>query len=202
MNGFAVAVLLAALPAPADDPKEGFVPLFNGKDLSGWKPDVKAAAGNPFAVKDGVIAVSGGGGKLLSAASYQDFELRLEFRFVDKASDSGVFLRMAPGGGYQVQTKPHAGPKGLGEVRGGKKDTLDLKHDTDAVKKAMKPVGEWQTYAITVRDTRAEVWLNGVPVCTADGLKSDAGPIGFQAEYGKLEYRNVRIKPLPLGKKP
>ena len=61
----------------------------------------------------------------------------------------------------------------------------------------MKPVGEWQTYTIIARGPHAEAWLNGVLVCTVEGLKElSAGSVGLQGEYGHLQFRNIRIKDL------
>lgn len=53
-------VVAAALLAHSE---AKFVPLFNGTDLTGWKPSLKAGSENPFAVKDGGVAVTGKGGK-------------------------------------------------------------------------------------------------------------------------------------------
>ena len=74
----AVAVaLLAGLATrtAADDPPEGFVKLFNGKDTAGWKAhNGKTEA---WKVADGVLHVNGGGGWLMTEKEYGDFELRL-----------------------------------------------------------------------------------------------------------------------------
>src|SRR5437899_8586901 len=75
-------------PQVADDKETGFTSLFNGKDLTGWH----IMGGGQFSVKDGVILLNKGGGWLRSDKEYKDFELRLEFRFVEKNANSGIFL--------------------------------------------------------------------------------------------------------------
>ena len=85
-------LLLAMLLSPQDD---GFVTLFNGKDLEGWT----AAAGHAWVVEDGVIALKGktdgaehNGEYLWTKEQYGDFVLELEFKVPEKAN-SGIFLR-------------------------------------------------------------------------------------------------------------
>ena len=66
-------------------------PLFNGKDLSGWK----VIGGSPTAwkVEDGLLYCGGGGGSWLATTDeYANFELELEFR-LPEGGNSGVFLR-------------------------------------------------------------------------------------------------------------
>src|SRR5262249_12722337 len=88
------ATTLVVLPAltRADDAKvpEGFTPLFNGKDLTGWKSTGKA---DLWKADGGVIAIEkGGGGYLMTEKEYGDFELRLEYK-LSKGANSGVGLR-------------------------------------------------------------------------------------------------------------
>src|SRR5437016_9626642 len=103
--GIALAARIAAGESPASDkPETGFTSLFNGKDLDGWH----IMGGGQFSAKDGVILLNKGAGWLRSEKQYKDFELRLEFRFVEKNANSGIFLRAnddkGPSKAYQVQT--------------------------------------------------------------------------------------------------
>ncbi len=68
--------------------------LFNGKDLTGWK----AMGENQWVVKDGVLTSPRSGANLISDQKFEDFKLRVEFRY-KKGSNSGVYLR----GRYEVQ---------------------------------------------------------------------------------------------------
>ena len=84
--------------------EDGFVRLFNGKDLSGWHRHEglpKTDIGGKWWVEDGVITgmqyPKGRGGFLTVDEEYRDFELRLEAK-IDYPFDSGVFLRVGPDG--------------------------------------------------------------------------------------------------------
>lgn len=97
-------LLILVRPAPADDPKkdEGWIALFNGKDLSGWTPKITGyAAGENYAdtfrVEDGVLKVSydkytkfdGKFGHLFFKTPYSKYRLRIEYRFVGEQCPGG-----------------------------------------------------------------------------------------------------------------
>ena len=75
-----------------DAQSEGFVPLFNGKDLKGWK--VYNGQESAWGTEEGLLFTRGGnGGRLMTQKVYADFELRLEYK-MSKRGDSGVVLRL------------------------------------------------------------------------------------------------------------
>jgi hypothetical protein len=112
-------------------------------------------------------------------------------------------VRSAPGGGYQLQTKPYASIKGLGELRSNSsKEVFNRNHDIEATKKAFKPIGEWQTYTVILQGAKGAVFLDGQRICTAAGLQfTKAGAIGLQGKYGHLQFRDIRIKELPTNER-
>lgn len=175
-----------------DAAEERFVSLFNGEDLSGWHITKEA----PFTVQDGVIHLEGGSGSLLSEQQYRDFELRLDFRFVNGSGDSGVYIRDADGQKYQIQTNSAFGPRGLGSIRAGKKEEIKTTYNEAVIPMIRRGKGEWYSYAIVVQGQRATVSVNGIPTATAEGLIDRAGSIGFQAERSALQFKNIRIKEL------
>ncbi|WAC17803.1 DUF1080 domain-containing protein [Luteolibacter sp. SL250] len=73
-------------------------PLFNGKDLSGWTPDVPSADGKPetppsFIVRDGLLVSKGDPkGHLVSDKSYSNYKLEVEYRFPGKGGNCGVLI--------------------------------------------------------------------------------------------------------------
>jgi hypothetical protein len=73
-------------------------PLFNGKDLTGWTPDVPSADGKPetppsFIVRDGLLVSKGEPkGHLVSDKSYSDYKLEIEYRFTGKGGNCGVLI--------------------------------------------------------------------------------------------------------------
>ncbi len=193
-----LAIPTAALDKEADKSvvEPGFTSLFNGKDLDGWH----IMNQGQFSAKEGVIFLNRGGGWLRSDKEYKDFELRLDFRFLNEKADSGIFIRASkegkkwPSKNYQVQTMDDPSicsvfPAGLPKLQNAKKDAAKLK-------KVMKPTGEWQSYVITAKGPHVEVKLNGELIFEADGLVDQAGYLGLQGEGGLLEFKNIRIKQL------
>jgi hypothetical protein len=191
----AAAALVLAYAGQAQDAKteEGFTSLFNGKDLTGWHVENKGK----FSVKDGVIFLDKGSGWLRSDKEYQDFELRMDFRFVSKNADSGIFVRASkegknwPAKSYQVQTMDN---DSIGNVFPAGLSKAKVKRDAALVKQTRKKTGEWQSYALTVQGDKLEVKLNGKTVTNATGLAVQPGYVGLQGEGGQLEFKNIRIK--------
>jgi len=190
---FAARPIVAHEQPPADDKETGFTSLFNGKDLTGWH----IMGGGQFSVKDGVILLNKGGGWLRSDKEYKDFELRLQFRFVEKNANSGIFLRAnddnGPSKAYQVQTMDG---DSIGDIYTRELAKPTVKRDAEKLKKAFKPTGEWQEYAITAKGGQLEVKLNGELITVAEGLADQPGYIGPQGEGGILEFRKIRIREL------
>lgn len=73
-------------------------PLFNGKDLTGWKTDVPSADKNPdikpsFIVRDGkLVSLGNPQGHLISEKSYENYRLTVEYRFTGKPGNCGVLV--------------------------------------------------------------------------------------------------------------
>lgn len=167
-----------------DAPPEGFVDLFNGKDLSGWRggntfDPAKLAAMTPEArathvekwtasmkqhwrVADGELVNDGDGDYATTERDYGDFELRLEYKTVAGA-DSGIYLRGCP----QVQIwdinqpdnpkNPHRNPN---KGSGGLFNNTPQTPGRDPLVVADKPFGEWNQFRIVMVDTRVTIWLN------------------------------------------
>jgi hypothetical protein len=192
-----VGILAAGVTSAGDDANAelGFTTLFNGKDLTGWTIENKGR----FSVRDGVIFLDRGSGWLRSDKEYQDFELRLDFRFVSKGADSGIFVRANKEGknwpekNYQIQTMDNESIAAL-YVTG--LNRVTMKRDADLMRKVRKTGGEWQSYVITLKGSHAEIRLNGGLITMADGLTVHPGYLGLQGEGGQLEFKNIRVKEL------
>jgi hypothetical protein len=186
----ALALLLLAVVAPlrADDwkPEEGFISLFNGKDLTGWhdkdQPELKdktTTTDGRYTAKDGVLTVNpwdeAKGPRLRQLWTVKefpkDFVLKLEFRAAVNA-DSGIFLREP-----QLQCRDYL-------VAGPYKEL-----------KAYKPQ-EWNVIVVTVKDGVAHCTCNGEVLEAALKLPA-TGPIGLEADRNTMEYRHIQIKELP-----
>ncbi len=171
------------------------VELFNGKDLTGWKPrDAKAK--NGWTARDGLLVNAQPGNDLVSEAKFEDFQLHAEFRY-PKGSNSGIYLR----GRYEVQIEDNAGlaepdSHHIGGVYG------FLTPSVNAAKRA----GEWQTLDVTLVGRVVTVLLNGeriidrqtIPGITGGALDSDEGapgPILVQGDHGPIEFRKLTVTP-------
>jgi len=190
-------------------PDDGFKPMFNGKDLTGWK-----TTGNWVVEPGGIITLRPRPGEtgwkrydayLTTERKYRDFILDLEFKF-EKEGNSGVFLRVRDpksqvDTGFEVQVV---------DTYGKKKITA---HDCGGVigtavptKNMVKPAGQWNHYTITCIGSHLTVVFNGEKVVDLDLSKSPLkdrpleGYIGFQDEAKRIWYRNVRIKELNVAK--
>ncbi len=112
---------LLAIPAAGDDKPsdDGFVPIFNGKDLTGWKVSAKTGhsraskntTGGKWVVEDGVMVgsqdIPGNGGIIITEKQYGNFEVALEMKN-DFGPDSGLFLRCTEDGKcYQAMIDYH-----------------------------------------------------------------------------------------------
>ncbi len=197
-----VAVVLVAasavcppLPAEAGEtnqPPEGFTALFNGKDLTGWKVDEKNAG--HWKVEDGEIRYDGKGRNLPTAEEYANFELHVDWKF-ERPGDSGIYLRGKP----QVQI--WARPEGSGGLWNNKKTKVGAK----PLVNADSPIGEWNTFRITLVGDVVTVYLNDklvVDKAPMETLKRgdkviEKGPILLQHHGNPLQFRNIYIKKLP-----
>jgi len=196
-----VALLVAAGAMAADNtPPEGFTALFNGKDLTGWGTrDGKPASAlqvSEWQVADGIIKYTGKDGDLWTTKSYKDFILMVEWRF-EKPGDSGIYVR----GSSKCQANIWVNPLGSGEVYGYRTDAKmpeEVRKAATPLKKADKPVGEWNAFVITVKGDRMSVVLNGEKVI--DNLQMigcpTEGPIALQNHGNPLEFKNIYIKEL------
>jgi hypothetical protein len=192
--GLATCLSLAnAQEKPKDRP--GWVPMFDGKSLSGWHTENKAT----WTVDQGIVLGSGGGGWLRSDQTYSDFLLRLEFRNSPKGN-SGVFLRAGkeskagepqnPAQGYELQIYNEDPKWATGSIE-------------DVIQR-LTPVNPapfaWHRYEVEIRGNHLTAALDGVKVLDGHDSQLKSGYIGLQHHKdNKIEFRNVVIRPI-LGK--
>lgn len=172
-------LLLAALVLAADPKTEdGFTPLFNGKDLSGWQIaankdkdkggeslDKKTETSTKrYAVKDGVIVIDPkvkGDMVLLTDKKFEkDAHIRFEFK-PGKGCNNDLYFR-----GLKFDINP------------------------DSVKQIK--LDEWNTLEIVAKGDEAEVKVNGESVKKFK-IKGSS-PFGIRAEFGPIEIKNMRVK--------
>lgn len=199
--GFAAIMfffLLTVLPVHAQGKDDGFKPLFNGKDFTGFgfsKPGVEKA----FSVKDGVIDVAGRpAGYIVTKKSYRNYILKVEFRYPKNAGNSGYLIHIQgpPKGTWpkciEVQGQ-YGGVCMIFPIQGakGKRPPVDSKTRN----KVRKPHTEWNEVKIVSKNGHLTSYLNGAKICeTKEPFSLKEGPIGFQSEGAPIQFRKMTIK--------
>ena len=209
-------VCLAATGLAADSPKDAakWRTLFDGKSLDGWEH----VGPGKMVLQDGMLRTEGGMGLLwYTKEKFGDCRLRVAYKTTDKASNAGVFVRIADKPkdewyavhhGYEVQIC----------------DVGDPFHSTGAVyslskatAKPAKPPGEWNTMIITLKGPIVTVEINGEVVNRFDpgkpvpdkvksfepdrGPRPESGYIGLQNhdDYAKgteVYFKDVAVAPV------
>jgi hypothetical protein len=198
--------------SPASQPAApGWAQLFDGKTLKGWVVE-PASQARFFTVRNGVIHIlaSKDGGWLRSDKKYSDFTVIYEMRYVsaDHTGNTGLLLRSPetslsgrnwPGRGFEVESRDMNNPVSrlppegnmLGLQPGAPLGRLT--YDTEAAARARRPTGEWNKVEVIAHGNRVWTRFNGEWLSTAYNVPTPDGHIGFQAEDGETEYRNIRI---------
>jgi len=195
---------------------EGFVPMFNGIDMSGWVGNLKT-----YFPQDGIIVCdpsrsTGSGGNLYTDKEYADFVMRFEF-LLTPAANNGIGIRApltgdAAYGGTEIQVldseaevyrnlQPY-------QYHGSAYGIIPAKRGY------LKPVGEWNVQEIYVKEYHVKVTLNGTVILDGDlkeasnnftktmdgynhpGIENKSGHIGFLGHDSWVAFRNLRIKEL------
>jgi hypothetical protein len=219
----ALTALAAALglPAAADD-KDGFTPLFNGKDFTGWtlvirkKEGVKADAKDVWSVRDGYIRCVGTGkpnGYAATEKQYGDYVLRVKWRFPKdaKGGNSGVLLH--------VQEKDEVWPTSVEaqllsgragdfwliypptvklDIDPARQDPQQARHYFRIPKDEMieRPLGEWNDYEITCKGGDITLVVNGKKANEGKNGNLTKGRIGLQSEGAEVHFKDIAIKPI------
>jgi len=198
--------IIPALVPPPDE--EGFVPLFNGKDLRGWE-------GAGWSVEDGVM-VCRGGNLVYTKAEFANFILRFDIK-LSPGANNGLNIRTDGRGWNEIQVLDDHHPMFVGlrpyQAHGSIYGVVPAKRGF------LKPAGEWNSQEVMADGTHIKVTLNGMVIVDADlgkinlgkcidghahpGLRRTSGRIGWLGHRdafgrkGAVYVRNIRIKSLP-----
>jgi hypothetical protein len=205
MRSILAVMLLLVLGALAEAPaKRGWIPLCNGKDLSGWK----ANGDEKWVVERGAIlgeSTANKYGYLTTEKTYRDFDLRLKFKG-EADGNAGVFLHSRITGmnpehgpdieGMQVEVDPSPGKHTGGLYESGGREWVAM--PAAEAEKALKP-GEWNDLEVSVHGDHIVTHLNGVKVAdfTDSAPKFTDGVIGLQIHTGggvKIRWKDICIK--------
>ena len=196
----------------ADEAAEGFVPLFNGIDLTGWTGNT-----TDYFAQEGMIVcrpTGKGSGNLFTEKEYSDFIMRFEFQLTPGANN-GLGIRAPLTGdaayqGMELQILDNEAPiyskLQVYQYHGSVYGVIPAKRGF------LKPVGEWNYQEVHAIGTRIKVILNGEVILDGDiaeasknntatidkrqhpGLLNKSGHIGFLGHGSPLKFRNLRIK--------
>ncbi len=201
----------------AEQTAAGWVLLFDGKTLDGWRPTGNA----DWKVENGEIQVTtGDAGWLMTNDEYADYELHVEFK-APATTNSGIFLRTPldpkdPAKDcYEINIAPDDNPFPTGSIVGRQKrpeqgwSTYDLlTHEKNQERLRARAEG-WSTLSIKAEGGAFMITLNeellafnrdGKLVTYEDTKPIPRGHIGLQFREGQVAFRNIRIKVLPAKK--
>ncbi len=190
---------------------EGFQPLFNGVDMTGWTGNTKG-----YLAQDGkmICDPSKAGGNVYTTDEYGDFIFRFEFKLTPGANNGlGIRTPLTGNPAYnamELQILDNTAPQYANlqpyQFHGSIYGVVPAK------KGHLKPVGEWNSQEVIAKGPNIKINLNGTTIVDANieeastpetmdhqdhpGLKNEKGHIGFCGHGDYLEFRNIRIKSL------
>jgi hypothetical protein len=207
-----LAAIIAAVICTAIMPVKAqkVTKLFNGKDLSNWNLVVEGNSipgKDVFFVKNNVIHIKGAPlGYMYTKEKYSDYKLHVEWKWDGEATNSGIFLLIAdpanpfPNG---IECQLAAGRAGdlvclngsdlaeFKQVKGEERPKFPVV--PKANKSSEKPVGEWNSANIFVKNGTITIFINGVYQNTGTN-RVTSGHIGLQSEGKDIEFRNITIE--------
>jgi hypothetical protein len=209
----AMIVLATAIKASENQPviPKDKIMLWNGKDLTGWKPFTRDSNVDParvWSVSDDVIRCSGKpSGYMRTEKDYANYLLHVEWRWPGQGGNSGVLIHMTGSDTVwpkSLECQLHSGNAGDFWVIGGVETsehaekgqrvngrrTIKLKDSSE------KPLGQWNAYDIICKNDWVVVLVNGVLQNVATKCSATSGRICLQSEGTPIEFRNIYIEPL------
>ena len=190
---------------------QGFAPVFNGKDFSGWAGPV-----DNYEVKDGaIICKPKKGGTIFTKEEYGDFMARVEFK-LPPGGNNGLAIRY-PGTGdtaYVGMCELQVLDDNYEKATNSKIDPRQVHGSAYGMVAAQRgyqhPIGEWNFEEVTVKGSKIKVELNGVVILDTDlstvtefmansahpGKDRTKGNFGFAGHNDPVAFRNVSIKKL------
>jgi hypothetical protein len=199
----------------------GFVSLFNGKDLTGWKglvsnpiargkmseaelataqQKVNESIQKDWIIKDGLLVFTGHGDNLCTEKKYGDMEMYVDWKITEKG-DAGIYLRGTP----QVQIWDTS-RREVGAQVGSGGLYNNQKNISKPLLVADNKIGEWNTFHIIMRGDKVTVYLNGILVTDNISLENywdrklplfTKEQIELQAHGTYVAYRNIYLRELP-----
>ena len=210
LRAFASSLFLLAAVAQAED---GFVPLFNGRDLSGWV-NINCAPDTFYVTNGNVYCTGFPTGILRTERMYQNFILEAEWRHLKPKGNSGIYVWADPltavGQPFvrAVEVQVLDGLEGdwytsdgdIFPIHGAKMVPENGRGGDRAfpTEKRMKPSPEWNHYRVECIDGNISLAVNGKVVTRGHQASPRKGYLGLESEGSPAEFRNLRVKELPV----
>jgi hypothetical protein len=208
-----VVLMLQTAQAAGPAESDGFRPLFNGTDLSDWV-NVNCAPGT-WTATNGLIFCTGAPiGELRTTRMYQNFVLELEWRHLKPQGNAGVFVwadALTARGepfirGVEVQVLDgregpgHTSDGDIFPIHGARMVPVNGRGGDRAFpsEKRVKPSPEWNHYRIECLDGAIALAVNGKVVTRGTEASPRKGYICLESEGSPVEFRNLRIRELPV----
>jgi hypothetical protein len=188
------------------------ISLFNGKDFTGWEfvlATDTVAAEEVWSVKDGVVHCKGvPNGYMRTVQGYHDYILTLDWRWVERESNSGVLLHVQePDQVWPlcIECQLMAGNAGDLVLIGAKSITVNDSLYTNTGRFLVIPkreesneqaVGQWNSYKIICKGDAINCYVNGVLQNEGTKASLNGGKIGLQSEGTAIEFRNIQLEML------
>ncbi len=220
-----LTMLAFAAPLAAQD-ADGFVPLFNGRDMTGW---VRVnGAEDTFTARDGMIIDTGVPiGVMRSARMYENFILEYEWRHMKSGGNSGCFAWSDglpnTGGPFPRGIEVQVLDPGYAVAHKGANEWFTTHGDLFPVRGATmtptgrisktgqrsfptedrtKPSPEWNHYHLVANAGELRLSVNGKEVTVGKDCVPRKGYLSLEAEGSEAHFRNLRIKELPTTNTP
>ncbi|HNR07284.1 MAG TPA: DUF1080 domain-containing protein [Saprospiraceae bacterium] len=201
------------------------IPLFNGKDLTGWHIDVPEMdknpnAINPFVVRNGyLVSLGTPGGHLITDRSFSDYRVEIEYRFAGKPGNCGALVHASKPrrlyGMFPQSVEVQMMHENAGdfwcigeditvpdmEARRGPKENWGIDGDKNRripnlTDGSEKPPGQWNSMNIECLKNEIKVWVNGDLVNHGFNATADHGSFALQAEGSEVEFRKLLLTPI------
>ena len=204
---------LAAMSA-AHRQDSQFVPLFNGRDLTGWVS--VTCAPETWSVRDGMIHSTGKPiCELRTTRMYENFVLELEYKHTVAEGNAGLFVW---GDAITARGQPFVRAIEVQILDGRNTDSYTSHGDVFAIhgakmtpdrphprgwmrslpsERRARPAGEWNHYRVTAQNGTIKLAVNGKEVSGGYDITPRKGYIHLESEGGVVQYRNLRIQELP-----
>jgi hypothetical protein len=200
----------------ADEKKAGWVLLFDGKTLEGWRGFRSPTPPPGWKVEDETLHRASSGGDLMTVDEFDNFELRLEWKLAE-GGNSGIFFHAITQGDEiwhsapEVQVLDNAKHKdgAVPETSAGANYALHA-----PARDVTRPIGQWNEVRLIVKGPHVEHWMSGVKLLQYEMWSPDwekrvnaskfgkipiygrakTGHIGLQDHGDPVWYRNIKIR--------